>query len=482
METQPIQAFLARLVWVQVFLFAILYAVWILPETILIRNLCLVMGAALGLYEIIQFRSLLVQKVAIPIWLVMGLFLWATFHLIFLSSNFTLQLHEFTSIWKRAALGAIFALGLGFALARVEAPKLRRYWALLYFGMIAPTLVYILKYVLTQYGQSWGLQIPEYLRVRGGPSTFYIAKTSYVCFCLPTLAVALGQLLLSIRNHVWFSWSNAVYVLSIPAIFFVFYVENIKNGVVYGTLLLVIFAVLLLLVNFKQHWQKKVLFTGLTSALVLIFLAKHIEQNESWKTFRADARIALNTDSYDHWKFMGDKGYPNNEAGKIVSISNYDRMAWGKIGLSLFPDNLLGYGLIEESFGGLTKQKWPESYLRQSHSGWLDFTLGMGIPGLVMVWAAMLGSFTLVGKRSYGAITPWVNACRWILLASFMMWFTTEISQRVFFDALIFWIAFSAALAAAPQPTMALASTSELAPYLQGSDLKGPMGESSKPL
>lgn len=482
MKTQPNQAFLARLVWVQVFLFAILYAVWILPETILIRNLCLVVGATLGLYEIIQFRSLFAQKVAIPIWLLMGLFLWATFHLIFLSSNFTLQLHEFTSIWKRAALGAIFALGLGFALARIETPKLRGCWTLLYLGLIAPTLIYILKYILTQCGQSWDLQIPEYLRVRGGPTTFYIAKTSYVCFCLPTLAVALGQLLLSIRNHVWFSWSNAVYVLSIPAIFFVFYVENIKNGVVYGTLLLVIFAALLLLANFKQHWRKKVLFMALTSALVLVFLGKHIQQNESWKTFRADARIALNTDSYDHWKFMGDKGYPNNETGKIVSISNYDRMAWGKVGLSLAPDNLLGYGLIEESFGRLTKQKWPESTLRQSHSGWLDFTLGMGIPGLILVWAAMLGSFILLGKRSYGAITPWINACRWILLASFMMWFTTEISQRVFFDALIFWIAFSAGLAMAPQPTMAPASVSELAPHLQGSDLKGPMGQSSKPL
>jgi O-antigen ligase len=136
----------------------------------------------------------------------------------------------------------------------------------------------------------------------------------------------------------------------------------------------------------------------------------------------------------------------------MVSITNYERMAWGKIGLSLLPDKPLGYGLIEESFGKLTKQKWPESSLRQSHSGWLDLTLGIGIPGIILAWGAILGSCILSGRQYSGGITPLAYACRWILLAFLMMWFTAEISQRVFFDTLIFWTAFSAALAAANTP------------------------------
>jgi hypothetical protein len=455
---------LNRMVQVQLVLFAILYAVWILPETIFIRHVCLIVGAVLGLYEIIHFRALLVKKSALPVWLLLGLFAWAIFHLLFLSSNFELQLHEFKTIWKRTALGAIFALGLGLALARVGTQKLKAYWPLLYLGLMMPTLIYILKYILTHHGQVWALYIPEYLRLQGGASIFYIAKTSYVCFCLPTLAVALGQLHLNIRNHIWLSWSNAVYVLSIPAIFFVFYGENIKNGVIYGTLLLVIFTTLLLLSNFKQHWKKKVLFISTALVLVAMFLVNHVQKNESWKTLVADAHIALDTDSYDHWKLSGAKGYPNNELGKIVSVTNYERMAWGKIALSLVPDNPLGYGLIEESFGKLTKQKWPESSLRQSHSGWLDFALGMGIPGLTLVWAAILGAYMLMGRGSHGAMTPWVNACQWILFASYMMWFTTEISQRVFFDVLILWIAFSAGLAAALSSEMVLNSVPQSAP------------------
>jgi hypothetical protein len=450
------------MVQVQLVLFAILYAIWILPETILIRHICLISGAVLGLYQIVHFRALLVKKSALPVWLLLGIFIWAIFHLLFLSSNVDLQLHEFKTIWKRTALGAIFALGLGLALAHVDPQKRRGFWPVLYLGLMAPTLIYILKYILTHNGQAWGLQIPEYLK-QGISGTFYIAKTSYVCFCLPTLAVVLGQLILNIRNHIWLSWSNAIYALSIPAIFFVFYVENIKNGVIYGVLLILIFVILLLLVNFKQHWQKKVVFIGLTSVLLGMFLVDHVQKNESWKTFAADAKTALDTDSYDHWKYMGAKGYPNNESKKMVSITNYERIAWGKVGLSLVSDNPLGYGLIEKSFGKLTKQMWPESSLSYSHSGWLDFTLGMGIPGLILVWAAMLGSFMLLVKASDGVITPWVNFCRWILLASFIMWLTTELSQRVFFDALIFWIALTSGLAAAQSPTLA----SEASPQIR---------------
>ena len=91
------------MVRVQLVLFAILYAVWILPETIYLRHVCLVVGAVLGLYEIVHFRALLVKKSAIPAWLLLGLFAWAIFHLLFLSSNLDLQLHEFKTIWKRTA-------------------------------------------------------------------------------------------------------------------------------------------------------------------------------------------------------------------------------------------------------------------------------------------------------------------------------------------------------------------------------------------
>ncbi|OZA00254.1 MAG: hypothetical protein B7Y05_25525, partial [Polynucleobacter sp. 24-46-87] len=299
-------------------MFAVLYAVWALPETILIRHICLITGALFGLYEIFQFRDLLFRKLNganLAVWILAGLFAWASLHLIFLSTDFSLQLEEFSSIWKRTALGAIFALGLGLALSSQSPQKHKYYWPLFYLGLLAPTLIYLLKYFLTYYGQRWGVNAPEYLKLHYGSLPFYLPKTAYVCFCLPTLAVALGQLKLNIGRHVWLCWGNLIYGLTIPAVFFVFYGENIKNGVIYGAFLVSVFAIQLFLLDFKKHWIKKTLLAIVLLVAGVSFITNHIQKNESWRTLTSDAKIALDTQRYDQWKFNGAKGYPNNDLG-----------------------------------------------------------------------------------------------------------------------------------------------------------------------
>ena len=92
------------MIWIQVSMFSVLYAVWALPETILVRHICLIAGALIGLYEIFHFRAILFGKLnsaTIPVWMLVGLFAWASFHLFFLSNNFPLQMEEYSSIWKR---------------------------------------------------------------------------------------------------------------------------------------------------------------------------------------------------------------------------------------------------------------------------------------------------------------------------------------------------------------------------------------------
>jgi hypothetical protein len=147
------------LIWVQCIAFVVLYCFWILPEIVGFRNTALVVGALAGLYPIYQYRSYFLQKRAIPIWLIVGLFAWATFHLFFLSQDYALQLLEFKRIWKYAAIGAIFALGLGLSLTNstLKDPK-SPFWAVIYLGLCLPVLTYLLKYALTTYGPSFGIR------------------------------------------------------------------------------------------------------------------------------------------------------------------------------------------------------------------------------------------------------------------------------------------------------------------------------------
>lgn len=439
-------------IFFQCITFVVLYSVWILPEIASWRNTSLIAGAVLGLYVSYQYRFLLLSKQALPIWLIGILFVWASFHLLFLSQNPALQLIEFKGIWKRAFLAVIFALGLGLSIAN-NTERIRKWaWPLIYFGLLMPTLIYLLKWILTFYGQSiFGLEsIPAFLRVYPNSQPFYVPKTDYVVFCLPTLAVALGQMLTVLQDRC-IKWGQLlIYTASVAAVSFVFYGQNIKNGFVYEALLFILFLLMLVRASKKKWTPIKVGIIAMILVGVIFVGQKHIQQNDSWATFAADAKIAVQLDRYQEWKFNGEKGYPINELGKTVSGTNYERIAWGLVGINLFQDNLLGYGLIENSFGPLVNKKWPESSIRltHAHGGWLDLALGLGLPGITLVLTAL----TLALVRTRNLTTPWENLGRWVLLSTLLLWCTTEVSNNGNFDPLLFWITMTASLALRAKP------------------------------
>jgi hypothetical protein len=390
---------------------------------------------------------------------------WVIFHLSFLSNNFSLQLRELTSIWKRVVITIIFALGFGMALSG-SLPK-KGQWALFYLGMLMPAMIFLGKYFLSIKAQQYGFVIPEYLRLyQGRESIYYIYKTDYVSFCLPALAMTLAQLKRNIEESHFFTFANAIYLVAISCILATFYLYNIKNGMAYSALLIIAFIFLLLnseLNKFSlsrysrwhvKSWVMKMAIIVIISAITLPIINKHINQNPSWKSLIADSKVAIKVDEMDGWKYWGAKGYPLNEYGNPVSPTNYERLAWGIIGLRLLGEEPLGYGLVENSFGYLTKQKWPDSLLLQSHSGWLDLALGIGIPGLGLILIAFF--ITLIqsfknqaqDRKSRNAQQIWSTRMTWVLCVVFLLWCTSEISLKIHLLALIFWITLAIGLQA----------------------------------
>ena len=395
----------------------------------------------IGIYQIYTYRNILVNKKSAPIFLICVLFVWATFHLLFLSNNFALQLVEYQSIWKRSLIGVIFASGFGMGIVNTSSKTRQWAWIVFYIGLLLPTLIYILKFGLLYYERQSGFNIGAYWHI-------YIAKTAYMGFCIPVLAVALGQIYSQITKGKWLAWANLVYLGTIPAVLFVFHAENIKNGVVYSFLFILIFLGLITLKFFKKAPVKIAILLMIIVLGSGFFIQHHIEQNHSWQTLFADAKIALQTEGNDSWRVCGSV-HPKNELGEEVSDTNYSRIAWGVNAVKLIPQYPLGYGLVERSFGEIGKQVWPGSCLSQSHSGWLDLTLGIGLPGVLL----LLGSFFMSLKdlmQLHFAKSD--NLSRWrvmsvcSLVCFGLVWCTTEISQKVFFDELIFFLAFSGAI------------------------------------
>ena len=450
-------------VLLQALCFAILYAVWMLPKTIFLRNICLGIGAALSLFLIYRYRKSFLSKFALPVYLLLTLFAWLVFHLLFLSNDYQAQYRELTSVWKNCAIAILFGLGFGISLSSLMSPSVANsdsqkrkvrmsqiVWILIWLGLIAPELIFTIKWVLTNQGPAWGIAAPDYWKLWPGSAPYYVAKLDYVCFCLPVLAIALGQIKVQIDQERLLSWANGFYICVVAGVLFVFTKWQVFNGFIYALLITAILACMLLWRYFKRASSSKQFIAIIFICALAASLLYQIKTDSHFETFVADAKVALQGEKYPQWKYDGTQGYPSNELGKQVNVSNYERVSWFVNGVELIPRYPQGYGLLHRSFGRLVKMDYPDSKMHQSHSGWLDLTLGIGIPGITLILGAMLLAMRNCSSLQIPSVIPgedtlnrkaYFNIAWWALLGLGLIWCTTEISQKVNMEALLFWVA-----------------------------------------
>lgn len=316
----------------------------------------------------------------------------------------------------------------------------------MYFGLMTPVLIYFVKYLFTMLGINLGPKFTVYATLATGST--WIPKYNYVAFCLPALAIAFGQIYTAVNSSDLSKIKSTLIIIGnstlICAILFLFYKQDIRNGIGYALICFVIFVMVMF--SSIQRGKKISINLFLLSVFFVIIgtsIYNQVNKNGQWSTFIQDAKVAWQTDNYAHWKFAGAQGYPNKD-GINVSVSNYERIAWAKVGMQLALQNPLGYGLIEDSFKRLAKAKWPEvsSNLSHSHSGWIDLILALGYPGFICVFGALL--YSLSQSRSMGL--PWKNWVFWGLLANLLLWCTTEVCTNITFVALLFWLALASGL------------------------------------
>jgi hypothetical protein len=449
-------------VFLQAVCFAILYAVWMLPKTIFLRNTCLGIGAALSLFVIFRYRKLFLSKWAPPIYLLLTLFGWLVFHLLFLSNDYPAQYRELTSVWKNCAIAILFGLGFGLSLsslmshsvANSSTPKANSkmsqiVWMVIWLGLIAPELIFIIKWILTNQGPAWGITAPDYWKLWPGSAPYYVAKLDYVCFCLPVLAIALGQIKVQIDQERLRSWANGFYVCVVGSVLFVFAKWQVFNGLIYALLITAILACMLLWRYLKRASSSKQFIAIMFICALAASLVYQIKTDSHFETFVADAKVALAGEKYPQWKYDGTQGYPSNELGRQVNVSNYERVSWFINGVELIPRYPQGYGLLHRSFGRLVKIDYPDSKMHQSHSGWLDLTLGIGIPGVTLILGAILLAMRNCSRLQIPSVissedshnrNAYLNITWWALLSLGLACCTTEISQRVNMEALLFWV------------------------------------------
>jgi hypothetical protein len=321
--------------------------------------------------------------------------------------------------------------------------KIRRIvWGMIWFGLIAPELIFIVKWVLLNKASEWGIGVPDYLRLWPGSAPHYVAKIDYVSFCLPVLAIALGQIKVNIYADRFICRENIFYIFAVASVLFVFREWQILNGSIYALICVVILMGACAYKSLKLRSLNKHLIVIMLFFILAGGLSNQIIKHLHFHSFAADARVALQAEGLE---CCSDFAKSKDELGSEVNLSNYKRVTWFINGLELIWRYPLGYGLLQSSFGHLIKIDYPSSKADQSHSGWIDLTLAIGVPGVCLILGALLLAMRNLTRLSNCQAYPSLGL--WALSALSLCWFTTELSQRVYIDVLLFWIALSTGIA-----------------------------------
>jgi hypothetical protein len=89
----------------------------------------------------------------------------------------------------------------------------------------------------------------------------------------------------------------------------------------------------------------------------------------------------------------------------------------------------------------------PHEHQGQANSGWIDLGLEFGLPGLGLVFLAMLSIIYFSLKSRSALILPWATMC----LAFIPFGLIAEITWKQYFEATIFFLTLGATIVALVQ-------------------------------
>ncbi len=420
-------------------IFALLF-IWVVPNTIALRHVLLAIAFLSSLMVMKANAELFIRvKAAItPLVVLSLLFVWVGIHYVFFSLNPELELKEITSLWVRTALGFIAAIGLGISLRKY--PELMKFF---YLGVFLTPILNVGSYFYASYLK--GAFLPP-----GAIIFFLFAKIETAYFGALAGAVAVGNLIQLLSNKT--PKGNKKYIFLFSAGLVLVMASSIlsstKNGVAIQVFLYLFLAMALVssYVASSQFFNvKNLAVIGLI--LLTLGFAAHFHQKTAstgWNSIFADVAVAVDIDQHTQWqKREGSVAVPLNHLGNPVAMNTYYRTAYASAGIRLIGMYPLGYGSINQSFVGMQKHAGIESeHLGQIHSGWIDFGLAFGVPGLAIVFLTLLSTIYLgLRSRLQTNLVP-VVIC--ITLIPFCL--IAETSYKQYFESLIFFIALSASL------------------------------------
>jgi len=433
--------------WVCLFCGLVLVLIWPLSGTIAARNIALVLGCLTSLAWVYCTRPRINIQMALPILCLLAVPAWLWIHYFFLPTDPAAQLYDLKGTWLRVILAVIMASGLGLMVAR--RPKLIN---VIWLSM-ATLAVITLGQFLWEVWQTHQWVMNDFRF----PFKYKSAVVYFLMYpCLLAYATLhyclLGEHLRATQKSEKLGLGLTASALA--AICWAdFIAAHALNGVLVAGFMGMILLIFCLINGFRASKSKAPSYWFLLITVFIVLLTSstlfwQYDQKYEHKlgNLMGDIQVSVQIDKYPHWRV--DPAYqgppiPSDASGRVLNGSTYQRTAWFVKGVELLRDHPWGAGFSHLAFRHFMLQENSNLLLTKTHSGWMDYALGLGLPGLLLTWLAM----GLVGWRSIGAVsqktvnTPLALASIWILGGIWVLWWPTEVSEREFIEYLFFMIA-----------------------------------------
>lgn len=439
----------------------VVWVVWPIRGTIAARNIALVTGAITAIVWLYIERPKFVVMDLLPIGSLLCVPAWLLGLYIFKPVVPNLQWDDLRGTWLRVIIAIIFSFGLG-KLYLLRPRKRQFFFWLLFIWPVVILLLFIAQGVFTY---SWfGEQIYILVFKSKVAGIYFLIWSLLLCF-------SMGHWYFSMKDHSILGAlkTRSPVNISIIFLFLICIVDFFSLQSLNGFIAIFIFSIFAAYLAIKQLNNRLrgvqylirigYIWVGicLLAMSIMAYDAKFLEGKLT--NLGTDVHYIIYEDVGGAWKWNGPyKGvapivddyyrgiYPpiNIFSGKQVHGSTYERVTWAREGLRFFQSNLLGLGYTGQAFAYYMTQSYPGSLVTKTHSGWLDFALGAGLFGLMMVWAGMYLIFLRAKtniKNSICSAQMSFYVC-WCLVSLMLLWFIAEFSDREYIEHFFLMLTF----------------------------------------
>lgn len=422
----------------------VLLIVWALADTIAARNISIYVGLLTSTaWILLESPKITRYDLLVPA-LLMGVPIWLWVIYFFFPIDPAAQFKEMTGTWLRVMLLIIFGFNLGLMISRNSKLALVIWLALACIPAAA-----LIVYFNEVYNRGYW-DIPKY-------TGFFKTKVAATYFLMwPYLLGCAGIF----RASIDLLSGKSIRVLSkfvpplilVSVCLYLFSVFNTLTGLLISSLILALILIFFLRIifysNFKKNKLRALVIGFLLISPILILNAKNIStQNSKISYIIEDILISMQLNSNTSWKYQGDLTPPMDKLGRRVNGSAYERTSWLLKGYQYLAQHPFGSGDAHFSFGRYMEHEYPGSATTKTHSGWLDFSLGVGIPGLIFLWAAIFIVFSNSWRNAVSNDYRFnFLAVAFMLGGIWLLWHPGELSYREFIEHLFFLVALFASI------------------------------------